>query len=199
MRKRTLISIVLAIALCTLAASAGMMGSGGLTFKESPVLANLAGVHIKIVLLNSKELEKYNPIFTQQHLRTKVESILRKRHIRLLSEDELPSVPGKPVLEIRLQSGIDKQFSVVMSTVIVRLIEDVSLARDINMGTRATTFIRSAGMLANFEELEVVGEKIEKGITTFCDLYDKANRRSVIETKDKVKDSKENPKKNSTE
>lgn len=137
-----------------------------------------------VVISNSKELEKYNQIFTQQHLRTKVESILRKRHIRLLSRDELTSVPGKPVLEVVVRSGVDKQLSLVVINVRMRLIEDVRLARNNNARTRATTLLRSSAIMANFEELELVGESVDRKITLFCDLYDKANPRSATETKD---------------
>ena len=84
------------------------MGVGGSDVKKSSVLSDekfsvlsdLQGVHIKVILRNSKELEKY--ITSQQHLRTKVESILRRRQIRLFSGDEVSSVAGKPVLEIRI-------------------------------------------------------------------------------------------------
>ncbi len=121
MRKSNLISTVLAIALCTLTASAGMMGLGGLGGKKSSVLADLPGVHVKVVLRGSKELEKYNLTLTEQ-LRTKVESILRRRHIRLLSEDELPSVQGKPILELRINLIIDKKLSVSLMAINLRLL-----------------------------------------------------------------------------
>ncbi len=199
MRKSNVISTVLAVALCTLTASAGMIGLGSFGVKKSSVLSDLTGVHVTVVLRNPKELEKYSSIFTQQHLRTKVESILRQRHIRVLSRDELTSVPGSPVLEIRVNSGIDKQLSLVVITVTMRLVEDVRLARNANMRIRATTLLRSSALLANFEELELVDESVDKQITSFCDLYDAANPRPGIGTKIQVKDSKEEAKKNSTE
>lgn len=200
MRKNTLISIVLAVALCTLTAMAGMMGLGGLAVKKSPILADLPGVHVKVALRNSKELEKHSPIFIEQYLRTKLESILRKRHITLFSEDELSSVPGRPVLQVRITSGIDKRLlNLVVINVTIGLIEDVHPARNANMRIRATTLLRSSALLANFEELELVDESVDKQITSFCDLYDAANPRPGIDTKIQVKDSKREAKKNSTE
>ena len=184
MRKSNVISTVLAVALCTLTASAGMIGLGSFGVKKSSVLSDLTGVHVTVVLRNPKELEKYSSIFTQQHLRTKVESILSRRHIRLLSEDELTSVPGKPVLEVRMNSAIDKQLSLAVIKLEVRLVEDVSLARN-DLRARAATSLRSRALLVNnFEEFEFVAEVVEKLINSFCDRYDKANPRPGIDTKD---------------
>ena len=140
MRKNTPISTVLAVALCALTASAGMMGLGrldGLGSKKSSVFSDLPGVHVQVFLLNSKELKKYSPILTQQYLRTKVESILRQRHIRLLSEDEITSVPGKPVLEVLVNPAIDKQLSMAAIHVRVQLTEDIGLIRNNDMRARA--------------------------------------------------------------
>jgi hypothetical protein len=176
-----------------------MMGLGGLAFKKSAVLADLTGVHVKVVIQNSKELEKYSSTLTEQHLRTKVESILRRRHIKVLSSDALPSVPGKPVLDVMVNPAIDKQLSMVAIHLRLQLTEDISLIKNNDIRIRAGIWARSGPILANFEELEIIGETVEKLTISFCDRYDEANPRPAVDTKDQVKDSKKDAKKNSAE
>jgi hypothetical protein len=182
MRKRTLISTVLAIALCTLAASAEMIRLGGSGVKKSSVLLGLPGVHVKVILRNPKELKKY--ITSQQHLRTKAESLLRRRQIKLFSEDELTSVPGEPVLEIRINLATDSRISGTAINLRLRLVEDISLVRDYNIRARTAIWESAMTGLIKLEELEDIGEIVEKRTDVFCDLYDKANPRSGIDVKD---------------
>ncbi len=109
MRKNILILAVLAVALCTLTISAGMIGT--VVVKKYPILSDLPGVHVRVVFVRSKELAKHSSTLTEQHLKTMVESILSRRNIKVFSQDELLSVPGEPVLEVEVRSAIDQQLS----------------------------------------------------------------------------------------
>lgn len=71
MRKNILILAVLAVALCTLTISAGMIGT--LVVKKYPILSDLPGVHVRVVFVRSKELAKHSSTLTEQHLKTMVE------------------------------------------------------------------------------------------------------------------------------
>ncbi len=150
--------------------------------KKSSVLLGLPGVHVKVILRNPKELKKY--ITSQQHLRTKAESLLRRRQIKLFSEDELTSVPGEPVLEIRINLATDSRISGTAINLRLRLVEDISLVRDYNIRARTAIWESAMTGLIKLEELEDIGEIVEKRTDVFCDLYDKANPRSGIDVKD---------------
>ena len=118
---------------------------------------------------------------------------------RVFSEDEVSSVPGHPVLEVGVNPAIDEKLSMLAITVRLRLIEDISLARNTNISTRAPIWAKSTTGLINFEEFEGIDEVVDKYASSFCDLYDKANPRPATGAKDQVKDSKEDAKNNSKE
>ena len=199
MRKNNLIIAVLAVALCTLITSAGMIDLGGPSAKKSHVLSDLHGVYVNVIIQNAKELAKYHSSLTGQHLRTKVESMLRQRHIKVLSRDELNSVPSKTILQVEVFSAIDKKLGAAAISVRLRLLEDINLTRNNSAKARAETWALSAAVLTNFEELEIVGEVVEKLTNPFCDRYDEANPRPGIYVQDKKNKSQKDAKKNPQE
>ncbi len=185
MLKSNLISTVLAVALCTLTASAGMMGLGGLAVKKPHVFLGLPGVHVKVTFAGSKEIPKHSSTLTVQHIQATVESILRKKHITLFSDKELPSVPGKPVLHIQMWGTIEEQTGVAALSIRFRLTEEVvSLARNYELRTRAEIWAKNAIFAKKLDELEI-DDYIKRRTVTFCDSYNGVNK---MDAKDKKND-----------
>ena len=54
-------------------------------------------------------------------------------------------------------------------------------------------------MLANFDEVGIVGEILEKQVISFCDLHDATRPKPSTDPKGQEKDSEEGAKKNSKE
>lgn len=177
MRKSILILAALVVASCTLMISAGMAGRS--VVETYPIMLGLPGVHVKVVSTVPKKLLEHSRTLAQTHLRATVESVLRKRNIRVFSEGDLRVVPGRPTLQVELKCAVDEELGAAAISVRFRLIEDTSLIRNDRVALRAETWARPAVTIVKFNELDSISEYVEKRTVYFCNLYDAANYDGV--------------------
>ena len=190
MRKRVLIPAGLVIVFFTLAISASLMDRN--SQRRHHPMSGLPGVRLQILVKGFDNAEQYSYL-TEQAVKAQVELMLRQHRIRIISDGEIELVPGQPALYVNLRGAVDPKLKMAAVNVALRLVEDISLSRNHQIELRAETWSKTSTILANFDELEVIPQIIDKQTLHFCELYAAYNPSAKQYEEDHRKESNNVP------
>ncbi len=164
---------VAAIVIC-LPISALYAALGGDDPPEINTLRGLEGVH---VLVEKMQPDAERDGLISEGIQMDVELKLRKAGIRVLTFEERVSAPGSPYLYINVNAALNKTIQLYSFTINVQLKQDVYLARNPAIATKATTWsIEGTGGVGQ-QRLRDIREQIADYVDTFINAYLAMNPR----------------------
>ena len=135
-------------------------------------LATLRGLQGIGVLVEQLPPEAENKGLKKDQIQTEVESKLRKAGIKVLTKEECGKTPGEPYLYINLNINLAKTESDIYPyTIDVMLIQKVSLLRDPQINSYATTW--STGGIGSIDK-QILGqlrESVLEVVNLFVNAY----------------------------
>jgi len=132
--------------------------------KQRDVLKGLEGIYV-VVYTPNPELDKYG--LTKQIIQTDVELRLRQYGISVLTEEQWQKTLGSPILYVKINSAINKEFGWVAIGIHVDLIEGTFLARKSTTCCSSTTWGLSNVWLGGTNDVKMARE----GLTSIVDVF----------------------------
>ena len=171
MKQRIMIGAIILMAYLNL----GATNSLGEENKFSQfTLAGLKGVYL---IVNEISLAIEREGLTKNLLKRAIKLKLRQADIRVLTEEELLFMPGKPCLYLSMHAVKNSEFSFYAYWTSLELRQLVRLERDKNIKVFAITWsVRSIGML-NVKELSKIRESVRELVDRFINAYFSVNPR----------------------
>jgi len=141
--------------------------------RQRNTLKGLQGVYVIVESLKP-EVEKYG--LTEQQLQTDVELRLRQNGIKVLSQQEWLSTPGRPWLYVNVNVVIhDEPPLVVAYNILLKLKQDVLLERDTTKRCDASTWYTGSIGCASLGKIGTIREHVKNYVDKFINDYLAAN------------------------
>ncbi|MFC1859611.1 hypothetical protein ACFL9U_16510 [Thermodesulfobacteriota bacterium] len=167
MMTRTKFTLIIGFVLIFLSASINRAGRCADNEFTRPSLMNIEEISVLVESLRS-EIKKEG--LTREIIKSEVESSLRQAGIKVLSNAEGLWVPGKPYLYVNV--NVFKSESYIYS-ITIELHQDVSLIRDPNIKTDASTW--SKRYIGISSKLADIRTHTRDMVTIFLNAYHSVN------------------------